>query len=165
MLFENKIYCKIFYFAFKLSHRYFMRNKKLFLHEISDIPEHTVVSFVLASSFARVIFVNRRRQLPEGFAARAGSSAGFAIRFSCEGMSCARVLTPGWWERTYGVARWVFIERAGIRGETNETSYTRVSKVAQERRRINAGQTSVTMYTYGREGWTVRSYHEGNWGV
>lgn len=45
------------------------------LREILDVLERmsTVVPFVLASSFARVIFVNRRRQLPEGFAAEAGS--------------------------------------------------------------------------------------------
>jgi len=65
------------------------RDRKL-LREMSDIPKQTstVVPFVLASSFAHVIFVSRRRQLPEGFVA--GVSAGFAIRFSCEAMSCAR---------------------------------------------------------------------------
>lgn len=82
-----------------------------------------------------------------------GVSAGFAIRFSCDGMSRARrrVLTPGWWwEQTYGVARWVSI--AGERGERGRcggnTSYTR-NKTVRQRRRINAGQTSVTMYAYG----------------
>lgn len=37
------------------------------------------------SSRARNFLVDRRRQLPEGFVWESGVSAGFAIRFSCEG--------------------------------------------------------------------------------
>lgn len=53
----------------------FLREVENILHEIFDMSEQTstVVPLVLASNFARVIFVNRRRQLPEGFATGAGS--------------------------------------------------------------------------------------------
>jgi len=53
----------------------FLRKVENVLRKIFDMSEQTstVVLLVLASNFARVIFVNCRRQLPEGFATGAGS--------------------------------------------------------------------------------------------
>lgn len=154
-----------------------MKNRKV-LREMPDTPERmsTVVPFVLASSFARVIFVNRRRQLPEGFAGRSrefppDSRLDFHAR-GCRAPVEARLdsgmMGADIWCRAVSFHR-EGRNTEGVRGgrgiyELNELheSY----KVARERRRINAGQTSVTVYAYGREGWAlVRSYHEGNRGV
>lgn len=53
---------------------HFAKDMKL-LQNTSDVPEQTftIVLSVLASIFTLVIFVDRRRQLPEGFVARVGS--------------------------------------------------------------------------------------------
>lgn len=54
---------------------YFTKDMKQVVQETFDVPEQmfTVVVSVLASILALVIFVDRRRQLPKGFAARVGS--------------------------------------------------------------------------------------------
>jgi len=60
------------YYIFKLLH--ILQKKKIENSCLTFLTERLrFFTVVLASSFARVIFVNRRRQLPEGFAAGAGS--------------------------------------------------------------------------------------------